>query len=80
MPSTTRIPFAGYPTYWSPSLGSQNIRSHPLFIQYSYTAINQIDEIALKLSIGEMPYDGENASILAYLLPLLSAVTAVNAV
>lgn len=71
--STMRIPFAGYPTYWSPSLGSQNIRSHPLFVKYSYTAIGTIDVTQLKASIGAMPYDGENAAILAYLLPLLAA-------
>lgn len=75
--TTMRIPFAGYPTYWSPSLGSQNIRSHPLFILYSYTAIGTIDVIALKASISAIPYDGENSAILAYLLPLLSACVAV---
>ena len=73
MSSTPRIPFAGYPTYWSPSLGTQNIRSHPLFILYSYTPIGTIDVAALKASIGAIPYDGENAAILAYLLPLLAA-------
>jgi hypothetical protein len=75
--STMRIPFAGYPTYWSPSLGSQNIRSHPLFILYSYTAIGTIDVTALKASISAIPYDGENSAILAYLLPLLSACNSV---
>ena len=75
--STMRIPFAGYPTYWSPSLGSQNIRSHPLFILYSYTGIGLIDVPTLKASIAAIPYDGENAAILAYLLPLLSACEAV---
>ena len=73
MPATMRIPFAGYPTYWSPSLGSQNIRTHPLFIQYSYQDIGIIDVFQLKASIGAIPYDGENAAILAYLLPLLAA-------
>ena len=70
---TMRVPFAGYPTYWSPSLGSQNIRTHPLFVKYSYTEIGLIDTPTLQADIAGMPYDGENASILAYLLPLLAA-------
>lgn len=77
MTNTMRIPFAGYPSYWSPSLGTQNIRNNPLFIQYSYTAIGTIDAGQLKASIGAMPYNDENASLLAYLLPLLDAVTAI---
>ena len=75
--SVMRIPFAGYPTYWSPSLGSQNIRTHPLFILYSYKAIGVIDVPQLKTSIGAIPYDGENSAILAYLLPLLAACNSV---
>ena len=53
------------------------IARYPLFIQYSYTAIGTIDAGQLKASIGAMPYNDENASLLAYLLPLLDAVTAI---
>tara|TARA_R110000824_G_scaffold382899_2_gene576213 strand:- start:139 stop:378 length:240 start_codon:yes stop_codon:yes gene_type:complete len=72
-----RMSYAGFPTYWALSAGSQNISNHPLFIKYSYTDIGNVNLIELKASIAAIPYDGENATILAYLLTLLNAAVAI---
>tara|TARA_R110002096_G_C14642964_1_gene725701 strand:+ start:72 stop:308 length:237 start_codon:yes stop_codon:yes gene_type:complete len=73
-----RSAYSGYPTYWALSAGAQNIQTHQLFIKYSFTAIGSVDSATLKADIASMPYDTENAPILAYLLSLLAAFEAVQ--
>lgn len=67
------MPSHGYPINWNTPAGSE-LLTHPLYIAYSSTPIQELQKSAVQASLGASLPDRASAEVINYLVWLLRTI------